>query len=109
MGSNERSHKLNTLTSCVHEFLQDLVYELVVSKCTLSNITTNAMVCIQVVEGVGEVNATFSQVQEVAEETERVAETATEMALGLKNRSHELMYQTGVNNDRSSANQQVKQ
>ena len=62
----------------------------------------------QVREGAAEVNGTSSQVREVAEETDRVVETATELALELQNRSSELMYQASVNNHRSSANEEVK-
>ena len=62
---------------------------------------------VQVREGAAEVNGTSSQVQEVAEETDRVVETATELALELQNRSSELMYQASVNNHRSSANEEV--
>jgi chromosome segregation ATPase len=62
---------------------------------------------VQVRKGAAEVNGTSSQVQEVAEETDRVVETATELALELQNRSSELMYQASVNNHRSSANEEA--
>lgn len=54
-------------------------------------------------------NATSSQVEDLVEETDRVVESATELALGLQNRSRDLMYQARVNNNRSSANQEVRQ
>ena len=64
---------------------------------------------LQAREGAVEVNATSSQVEDVVEETDRVVESATELALELQNRSRQLMYQARVNNNRSSANQEVRQ
>ena len=64
---------------------------------------------LQARKGAAEVNATSSQVEDVVEETDRVVVSATQLALGLQNRSRELMYQARMNNNRSSANQEVRQ
>ena len=53
-------------------------------------------------------NITSSQVQEMVEESERIIESATQLAQGLQNRSHELMYQASDNHRRSVVNEQVR-
>ena len=60
-------------------------------------------------EGAAEVNATYSQVQAVVDDTERAVSYAVQSALELQNRSRELIYRASINDQRSAGNEQVRE